>query len=193
MELPVTFWTLVILGYFLGSIPFGKIIGNMRGVDIQRKGSGNIGFANAVRVLGWKPALLVLVGDTLKGFLPTLLAVLYLESTQALLVALISILGHIFPVWLKGKGGKGIATGLGVTLAINPLFGLIGLVVYGATFWFMKKSAPSSLVAAWALPIACLLMMNSSYALFYLCLAVLVTWTHRTNIRQLKVQFVRAE
>ena len=179
---------LIIFGYLCGSVPFGKITGKIYGVDIQKHGSCNIGFANVVRVLGWKAGLMVLPGDVLKGALPVLVATHYLGRTQVLVVALAAILGHIFPVWLKFKGGKGIATGLGVTLVISPMFGCLALLVYALGFVCFRKSAPSSIIAAWSLP----LLIGASYpkyALFYLGLAAVTTWTHRTNI---KVMLARA-
>src|SRR4051812_28575572 len=103
---------LALLGYLLGSIPFGKLLGLMRSIDIQKRGSGNIGFANAVRVLGWKMAVLVLAGDVLKGCAAVLIANQYLSQTGVLVVGVAALLGHVFPVWLHFKGGKGIATGL---------------------------------------------------------------------------------
>jgi glycerol-3-phosphate acyltransferase PlsY len=170
------------VAYLCGSIPFAKIVGWRHGIDIQKHGSGNIGFANTVRVLGWKAGFLVLPGDVLKGVAPVLLAQPYLELNQLLLVALAAVAGHVFPVWLKFRGGKGIATGLGVTLVIAPLVGLAGALIYALGFWRFKKSAPASLVAAWSLPILCL-AYYPEYALFYLGLAVVTVWTHRMNIQ----------
>lgn len=181
------FYLLIVTAYFCGSIPFGKIIGKLYGVDIQKKGSGNIGFANVVRSLGWKAGIPVLAGDTIKGFLPVFVAMQYadINDTKILAVAFVAIIGHIFPVWLKFKGGKGIATGLGVTLAINPALGLLGVATYITALALFKKSALSSIVAAWSLPLYSLLVLPRSFSLFYFGLAILALWTHRHNIKQM--------
>jgi glycerol-3-phosphate acyltransferase PlsY len=173
----------VVLAYFSGSVPFAKIAGYFYGVDIQKKGSGNIGFANAVRVLGWKPGIAVLLGDVLKGFVPIAAASNYVSGPQLALVGLAAICGHLFPVWLKFKGGKGIATGLGVTFAINPVLGICGVSIYLLGFYFFRKSALSSIMAAWGLPLGCFFLMPA-YIGFYFSLALIATWTHRSNIRQ---------
>src|SRR5258708_5216306 len=99
------FLLLVGIAYLLGSIPFGKLIGKRHGIDIQKHGSGNIGFANVRRTLGWQAGLIVLTGDILKGFIPVLIARQYLSTYQVLVVALVAMLGHIFPIWLKFNGG----------------------------------------------------------------------------------------
>lgn len=180
------FITLLILAYLLGSIPFGKLIGVLRGIDIQKKGSGNIGFANAVRVLGWPAGIAVLFLDTAKGFIPTIVALNYLSGWQVCIVGFVAILGHVFPVWLKFKGGKGIATGLGVSLAINPLLGAIGFGLYLLFFVYYKKSAPSSVVATWTMPIWSF-FISPSLAVYYTGLALFATWTHRANLKQIFV------
>lgn len=178
------FIALLVFSYLCGSIPFGKIIGLSRGIDIQKHGSRNIGFANAVRVLGWQPALLVLSGDILKGFIPVIIARRQLEAGQVLAVAAAALAGHIYPIWLRFKGGKGIATGLGVTLALSPLLGLCGIVLYAACVGIFRKSAPSSIVATLSLPLLCL-AFEPQYTLFYTGLAVLGLWTHRANLQHM--------
>lgn len=179
-----TFLLLIAFAYLCGSIPFGKIAGKLYGIDIQKHGSRNIGFANAVRVLGWKAGLVVLPCDVLKGSLPTLVAKQYLTTGHVMVVAAAAILGHVFPIWLKFRGGKGIATGLGVTLAINPVIGVLGLLVYALGLVIFRKSAPSSIAAAWSLPFWCL-AYGPQYTPFYSLLAVVIIWTHRNNIRQM--------
>jgi len=178
------FFLLFVVAYLSGSIPFGKLIGSRRGIDIQKHGSGNIGFANVVRVLGWKFGFAVLIGDIAKGFIPVIIARQYLNSYQVMAVALAALFGHIFPLWLHFKGGKGVATGLGITLAISPLLGLLGVLIYLFVFTLSRKSAPSSVIATLCLPLVCLVILPH-YALFYLYLAFVVLWTHRTNIQQL--------
>lgn len=171
---------LLLLGYICGSIPFGKIIGNWHGIDIQKKGSGNIGFANVLRVLGWRSGILVLLGDVTKGFVPTYLALQHSTFFVALCVGFVAILAHLFPVWLHFKGGKGVATGLGTTLAISPLTGICGFGIYLITVTIYKRSAIASLCGAWSLPFFGA-FFEPRYILFGVLLAIIATYTHRTN------------
>lgn len=174
-------------GYLCGSFPTGKILGKLRGIDIQQRGSGNIGFANAVRVLGWRAGLLVLVIDVLKGFVPVLVAGYYLEQPAQLVVGTLAILGHVYPVWLRFKGGKGIATGLGVLLAVNPAVAAIGFTCYLLAFLMLRNSGQASLIGIWLLPWLSLLI-TTSLVWYCLFLAVLGTFTHRSNIREILKQ-----
>lgn len=155
-----------------------------RGVDIQKKGSGNIGFTNSLRVIGRKWAIVVLLGDVLKGFLPAILALQLLTLNQAQIVAFVAVLAHVFPVWLKFKGGKGIATGLGATLALNPGLALGGTVIFLLTISVTKIVSLSSLTATWTM-ILFTYIVSPSLTLFYLVLAILTTWAHRGNIKRL--------
>ncbi len=177
---------LILFGYLLGAIPTGKIIGKIKGIDIQKKGSGNIGFANAVRVLGWKAGSIVLIGDIAKGFIPVFIARYYFDATlyQQMIIGIAPIIGHAYPVWLRFKGGKSIATGLGVLLALNVQVALAGVLLYLLVFSVSKKSAIGSLAAAWMLPIIAIYIQPNYFA--YLCLlAIFATYTHRVNIKQL--------
>lgn len=180
----------LLVAYLFGSFPTGKIVGKYKGVDIQKKGSGNIGFANAVRVLGWKSGFIVLVGDVTKGFIPTYIASNNLSYQWTLVVALVAVLAHIFPVWLKFNGGKGIATGLGVTLAIVPLVAILGFATYIIGIKFFKKSGPSSVIAAWSLPVYAI-FIDQRFIIFGLILALLGTWTHRSNLREYRTQHAK--
>ncbi|HEX3082136.1 MAG TPA: glycerol-3-phosphate 1-O-acyltransferase PlsY [Candidatus Saccharimonadia bacterium] len=181
----IVFIILTAISYLGGSIPFGKVVGRHYGIDIQKHGSGNIGFANAVRVLGWKPAVLVLVGDMGKGFVPVWIAQHFVAFPWILVVAFAAVVGHIFPVWLGFRGGKGIATGMGVTLALVPSLGVLAMLVYLAGFGLFQKSAPSSLMSMWSLAMVGAVMRSPYYFAFFGLLAVLTTWTHRTNIREM--------
>lgn len=187
----MSYLTVIIFAYLCGSIPFGKIVGKFQGIDIQKQGSGNIGFANVVRVLGWQAGAIVLTGDVMKGFMPVLIAKHYLNGYQILVVALAAVAGHIFPIWLKFRGGKGVATGLGVTLALSPLLGGLGLLIYLLSFAKFRKSASASLIATWCLPLLCFAFL-SRFALFYLGLALLATWAHRNNLQQMVKETARA-
>jgi len=178
------FITLLVLSYLTGSIPFGKIIAQKRGVDIQKKGSGNIGFTNTARALGFKPAIFVLIGDILKGFIPAKLALAFLSFEQVQIIVLAAVLGHIFPIWLKFKGGKGVATGLGVLIALNLKLTLIALSIFLITFLLTKIVSVSSLLSTWSLPILAYLIYPN-LTLFLLTLAIIITLSHRENIARL--------
>ncbi len=149
---------LITLAYICGSVPFAKIVGQYYGVDIQKRGSGNIGFANVLRVLGWKAAIPVLVLDVGKGFLPTVLAYVLFDGTVAFLIGFLAVLGHLAPVWLRFRGGKGVATSLGVVLAVTPLVGLIGFLVYILMSVIVKTSSVASLAAGISVLVAGVLL-----------------------------------
>lgn len=178
------FYILLILSYILGSIPFGKIIGHLKGLDIQKHGSGNIGFANSLRVMGWKPAFFVLAGDILKGYIPVYYALNQFSLNYTLIIGLVAIAGHIFSPWLKFKGGKGVATMLGVSLALNPIIALIAIAVWAIIFLLDKTASVSSLIIALLMPILSL-FMESKLFYFYLFLLVIILFTHRVNISSL--------
>jgi len=174
----------VAFSYLLGSIPFGKLVGKKYGVDIQKKGSGNIGFTNTLRTLGWKPGVLVLFLDVLKGFVPIKLALQFLPLNQVLIIGLITILAHIFPIWLKFKGGKGSATGLGVVFAINPLMVAIPFIVFLVVFLKTKIVSLSSILGTMCFPFVSYLV-SPKLTIFYAGLVIITLWTHRENISRL--------
>lgn len=180
----VNFVFLISIAYLLGSIPFGKLMGFRHGIDIQKHGSGNIGFANSLRILGLKPALIVLAGDILKGFLPVVLALRILPLNETLWISLTAILAHIFPVWLKFKGGKGIATALGVTLALNPYLGLVGAFIWIVVLTIIKLNSLASLIVIYSMPITAY-FLSRELTVFYVILLMVGTWTHRQNIYRL--------
>ena len=143
-----------LFSYVCGSIPFAKIIGRYYGVDIQKRGSGNIGFANVLRVLGWKAAIPVLLLDVAKGFLPTFLAYNLFGATTAYLIGFLAVIGHLAPVWLKFRGGKGVSTSLGVLLGVTPMVGAVGFLTYIIASLVFKKSSLASLAAGLAVLMA---------------------------------------
>src|SRR5919201_1252157 len=134
---------LIVLGYLSGSVPFGVLLTRwIRGVDVRTQGSGNIGATNVARVAGKKGGMVGLLLDALKGALPVLLAMaLFPQSPRThAAVGLAAFLGHVFPVWLRLKGGKGVATALGVLLVLIPWAALAGFVVYAAIFGVWRVS-----------------------------------------------------
>ncbi|OHA71355.1 MAG: acyl-phosphate glycerol 3-phosphate acyltransferase [Candidatus Wildermuthbacteria bacterium RIFCSPLOWO2_12_FULL_40_9] len=174
----------IILAYLLGSIPFGKIIGFHHGIDIQKSGSGNIGFANCLRVLGWKPAIIVLLGDVLKGFLPVYFSLSLLPGQGATFVALSAVVGHVFPIWLKFKGGKGIATGLGVLLALNTPLAITSILIWIIFLSFTRLNSLASISMICCLPILTAFIAQQLLSLS-LVLLMIGMWTHRKNIYNL--------
>lgn len=166
-------YTIALLAFFsyvAGSIPFAKLIGLLHGVDIQKRGSGNIGFANTLRVLGWKAALPVLVLDIAKGFLPTYIAYGLYGAEMAFCIGILAVIGHIAPLWLRFKGGKGVATSLGVVLAVTPLVGLIGFAVYILCSILFRTSSTASIIAGCTV----LLMGLIAYPFYWWAYAVLL-------------------
>lgn len=174
----------IFIAYFIGSIPTGKIVGLANGVDLQKKGSGNIGFANAVRVLGWRLGAVVLVGDIAKGFIAIAIPYGLLSSAELALVAGAVILGNVFPIWLRFRGGKGVATGFGALLGLSLPVALGSACCYVVGVLLTRKSAAGSLAAALALPLLAILF-KPDLVYFCLLLTVFAFFTHRSNIRQM--------
>lgn len=180
-------WVLILAAYFLGSVPTAKIVGRMYGVDIQKVGSGNMGFANTYRSLGRKPALVVLFGDVLKGFLPVML-VRTQPSTLDLqfLVGLAAVLGHIFPVYLRFHGGKGMATALGLLLAISPGIAFVSFGVWFGVLVVSRIFSLASLCAAWSAAIISFVYPETRLLTSRITLVVIMgSLLHMKNIRRL--------
>jgi glycerol-3-phosphate acyltransferase PlsY len=173
--------------YLIGSIPTGLILGKAYGIDVRREGSGNIGATNLYRTVGRKVGVLTLIGDCLKGFIPVM-AVKYcaLPSDYAVWVGLAAFCGHVFSVFLKFKGGKGVATALGVFLALTPLAVAIALAVFAAFMLAWRYVSVGSIAAAAIMPIAvALLGMGKILTLGTLFIALVVISRHHENIRRL--------
>ncbi|QQR45861.1 glycerol-3-phosphate acyltransferase [Myxococcus xanthus] len=180
---------LVLLGYLAGSIPFGVLLTRwLRGVDVRTGGSGNIGATNVTRVAGKKLGAVVLLLDAIKGALPVVLAVRLLPDAPTVHVAvgLAAVLGHIYSVWLKLQGGKGVATALGVLLVLVPQAALAAALVYVAVFAVSRVSSLGSLAAgATAVGTSALTARAVEYAGLSALLFALMLWTHRGNILRL--------
>ena len=180
---------LIIFGYLLGSIPWGYLISKAKRIDIRKVGSGNIGMTNVLRVLGFKWAALVSILDIVKGVIPVYLAINFLVfDWQIALVAISPILGHIFPVWLKFKGGKGVATTLGVLfILLGWKFFLIWLLIWLLVLAVSQIMSFTNLLLASLFP---LILWFSSFSLVYyifgIILAILIWWTHRENLQRIK-------
>jgi acyl phosphate:glycerol-3-phosphate acyltransferase len=186
------------LAYLLGSIPAAHIAGKAKGVDLRLHGSGNLGATNAWRVLGWKIGLAVYLFDTAKGFIPAFFFPRWLhanamEATNAELWAIAygvaAILGHVQPLFLRGKGGgKGVATAGGVFLGLAPVALLASLAVFAAVLLTTGYVSLGSLVAAVMLPVVLVFTRGVQSPLFVvsLLLAAFVFYTHRANIARLR-------
>jgi len=183
------FILIMIAIYLIAAIPTGVVIARlMGGEDVRQKGSGNIGATNVYRVAGKLAGVLTLVGDTLKGFLPLLAFKTWLEPTptQLGIASAIAILGHCYPVYLKFKGGKGVATALGIFLVISPKAVFFALIVFILTVAITRYISLGSVLAALSAPLV-ILLLNHQQPIFLatLFIAALVIWRHNSNIRRL--------
>lgn len=173
-------------GYLLGSIPFGLILTNLFGAgDLRSIGSGNIGATNVLRTGRKGLAAATLVLDGLKGFAAVWLAWRFLPGAPAF-AALGAVVGHCFPVWLKFRGGKGVATTLGVTLGLAWPVGLAYALVWLAVVALARISSLAGLSAALAAPIAAWLTGHTAFVPVLAAIAALVFWLHRANIARLR-------
>ncbi len=188
---------ILVLAYFLGSIPTSVWIGKrLYGIDVREHGSKNAGSTNSIRILGWKAGLFVLAFDIFKGFLAVNLIRLtdyYIPQTGdyinfQLLLGIAAILGHIFPVYVGFRGGKGVATLLGFVLAIDPYTTLICIGVFVMTLILTKYVSLSSMIAGFSFPVLVIFVFKTttpSLVLFSLIVSVLLLFTHQKNIERL--------
>ncbi|WP_457576949.1 glycerol-3-phosphate 1-O-acyltransferase PlsY [Desulfomarina sp.] len=180
-----------LLGYFIGSIPFGLVFSKLAGTDVRQAGSRNIGATNVSRVLGRKLGFLTLVCDCLKGFLPMYLAAFFLPESSSregfvLLAGIAAVLGHMFPVYLGFKGGKGVATGLGVFLYLSAPAILISLVVFAGAVALTGFVSAGSLLASALMPVWLWLMGSSPATIWAAAFVGLLIWLkHHENISRL--------
>lgn len=184
--LPAIFFS--IISYFIGSIPTGVILAKYFGnVDLRNVGSGNIGATNVTRAMGKKFGAITLLGDVLKGFIPTILAVTVFDSYYwTALIGLSAFLGHIFSIFLEFKGGKGVATALGVLLATSPLATVIGLAVFILVFVVTRYVSAGSIAAAAIIPIAVFLTKRPfPFLLLTSLISIFVIYRHFENIKRL--------
>ena len=198
-------WTLPFLlsalaGYVSGATPFGYFAGRLKGIDIREHGSKNIGATNVVRVCGKGIGIPVFILDVLKGWLPAWLVLKWFASHDAsvelstiasIVTGIAAVLGHNYTFWLKGRGGKGIATSTGALLAVAPVAVGVGLVVWYLTLKLTQYVSVASMVAALAIPITMSVMMlrddswNFILLGFGVVLCVLAIVRHKTNIERL--------
>lgn len=193
----MTFFVLLLIAYLIGSIPTSFILGKLlRGIDLREHGSRNVGATNAMRVLGKPVGIAALFVDAAKGFFPTLLFPLIIgesalgflsQENQALCIGFAAIIGHIFTIFLKFKGGKGVATGIGVYLALAPKALLLTFSICLILVASTRYVSLGSLTGAVLLPIFLLLVGPRSLPLVILTVLLggLVIWRHRENIKRL--------
>ncbi len=188
----------VICSYLLGSIPFGLLAAKLKGIDIRQHGSGNIGATNVWRVCGWRYGLPVFILDVLKGVTAVWLGrwiAVWLHGNPAwaaIAAAMACVIGHSFPAWLGFKGGKGVATSLGVFLGLMPVPSVIALLVWIAIFKVSGYVSLASIIAALVLPAAAIAMQFTRHAYgwpvsgFAVVAGLLVILRHRSNITRLR-------
>lgn len=185
---PLLEWALALVGgYFLGSIPFGLILTNLAGLgDIRSIGSGNIGATNALRTGNKWVAIGTLIGDAAKGAVAVLLAIQFSDHAEVASIAAIgAFLGHLYPVWLKFKGGKGISTFIGLLLALYWPVGLLFCLTWLATAAVFRMSSLAALVAAAATPIYLAWLGQMQFVILSCVLTALIYFAHRENISRL--------
>lgn len=184
------------MGYLVGSIPSAVWVGKtFYGIDVREYGSGNAGATNTFRVLGKKPGIAVLIMDVLKGFLAVKLAYILGDyDSQSpefidfeLALAVCGLLGHIFPVYVGFRGGKGVATMLGILVAIHPQAALICALAFIVTLYFTGYVSLSSMVSGTLFPVVIMVFYstNSSINIFSLAVAILILVTHQRNIERI--------
>jgi glycerol-3-phosphate acyltransferase PlsY len=195
-----TFTAVLIASYLLGSIPFGYLAGRLAGIDVRRVGSGNIGATNVVRVAGKRYGYPVFALDFLKGLAAVTLASAVARTaspawasseTLGICAAVSAVVGHSFPVWLRFRGGKGVAVAAGALFRLMPIATLIGVAIWILVFFTTRYVSAASIATATALPLVIWIMtqINEGHGkgLFYasLCLAAFVIWRHRSNLLRL--------
>jgi glycerol-3-phosphate acyltransferase PlsY len=175
--------------YLIAAIPTGVVVTRLLGLeDVRTRGSGNIGATNVYRVAGKLPGILTLLGDILKGLLPLLAVKLWLTPTplQLGLAGVVAILGHCYPVYLRFKGGKGVATALGIFVVLDPVAVLGGCAVFMLAVALTRYISVGSVLAAITVPL--LTMLRGEPPQLVLCattIGALIVWRHRDNLRRL--------
>jgi acyl phosphate:glycerol-3-phosphate acyltransferase len=179
---------MIVGGYLLGSIPFGIVVSKSLGtVDPRTAGSRNIGFTNVLRVSGKKAGFLTLAGDLGKGLLVGWLATQFAADTWwPWLIALSPIIGHLYSVFLGFRGGKGVATALGVMIGVSPLIGLIALLIWLVTAGVWRYSSGAAITAFMLLPLLTAgLRTDAQFVAFTAVVSALILWRHKDNMIRL--------
>jgi glycerol-3-phosphate acyltransferase PlsY len=177
---------LSILAFLMGSLPAGLIVAKIKGVDLKKAGSGNIGATNVLRTTGKGPALLTLIGDSVKGVLAVLIARyfgagIFFEG----IVGLFAVLGHNFSLFLKFRGGKGVATSLGVLTIYSPQTGLFAIIIWLMTVLITRYSSLGALVSFGLLPLGALILDSREKVPVIFIMTVLIFIRHKDNISRI--------
>ena len=180
----------LLISYSLGSFPSGFLYAkNLKGIDLRYVGSGSTGATNVLRNIGKWPALFVFAIDVLKGFIAVKIAYFMLsDNIFQVLAGLFAITGHIWPIWLKGKGGKAVATGLGMFIALSWKVGLASFGTFLTVISVTKIVSLSSITAALLLPVymwGYIGTFNHSFTIFSFIVAIIVIWKHRSNLNRI--------
>ncbi len=178
---------MVLFAYLLGSVPTGFLLGSLSGVDVRKSGSGNVGATNVARVLGTKQGLITLLVDVAKGFIPVFLSLRFgFSLTVTCLVAAAAFLGHLFSVFLKFQGGKGVATALGIFLSVAPMAAAVLIFVFSMVAMTTRVISLASLIAAGLAPVIFWVFSYSPLLIgLSLAIALLIGLRHRQNIQRL--------
>lgn len=180
------FVLLALAGFLLGSIPVGKIIAGSMGIDLQKTGSGNIGATNVLRTTGKLPALFTLIGDTAKGSAAVLLArYCEVELWHEGIIGIMSVLGHTFSLFLNFKGGKGVATGLGVLVVYAPPAGLATIIIWLLTVLITRISSLGAIISFSLLPLSIYLLDAKEKLPISVIMSIILLVRHKDNIRRL--------
>jgi len=182
--------SILCLCYLLGSFPTGFLIGKyLKNIDLRKIGSGSTGATNVLRNVGKWPALFVFIIDVLKGFIAVKISYVFIsESIYEVLAGSLAVSGHIWPIWLKGKGGKAVATGLGIFIALSWQVGLASFGIFLLVLSFSKFVSLSSITASFLLPVFMFLYlgeMDHPYFIFSVLVAILIIGKHKTNIARI--------
>ncbi|MBF0319422.1 MAG: glycerol-3-phosphate 1-O-acyltransferase PlsY [Nitrospirae bacterium] len=177
----------IIAAFVLGSIPFGVIIAKTKGVDLRKTGSGNIGATNVLRSVGKWAAVFTLAGDMLKGALPVIIArQLSLTESAVGLIGISAILGHDFSIFSRFKGGKGVATSLGVLLVYSPVVGVLSVAIWLVALAVWRYSSLSAIIAFFFVPVNIYIFdYSTSKLMFGVTMLLLIVYKHKDNIERL--------
>ena len=195
----ITLGVMLVGSYLLGSMPFGYLVGRFGGIDIRKVGSGNVGATNVVRVLGKRYGYPVFALDVLKGFGAVQMSMQMASGGASgwdspevfgIAAAISCVIGHSYPIWLKFKGGKGVATSAGALFALTPMAAASGVAIWIVIFCVTRYVSVASVIAATVLPFVILAIswrseMSKAIFFFSVCVAAIVIWRHRSNLSRL--------
>lgn len=188
------FFIILISAYLLGSVPFGPLLVKKKNIDLAKTGSGNIGATNVVRAAGWRMGLRVFLLDVLKGAIPAYVSwhLLAFPIWQVVIVGIVTVIGHLFPIFLKFKGGKGVSTAVGVFFVLNSLATGSALVIFIIVYALTKYVSAGSLLGTLAVFIIQLTTTSAPWGsnelpitILSLTLLIVISYTHRANIVRL--------